>query len=106
MRIINIKELDNILIKSISHIIVLYFDSMLCHTSIPKIPMLETMFKINNNIIFKIIDIERSPEIVEKLDITSIPLLQIYKDNERKDEVYGNDICNENVKKKIDKYLL
>ena len=100
------KQYNNLIISNMSYILVFYFHSILCQTCFPKFTILEQYLKKNNNIIFIIIDIDKSKEIVEELDITSIPLVQIYKNGKLKEECYGAQICLEIIKKKIENCLL
>ena len=99
------KQYNNMIISNLSHILVFYFHSILCQSCFPQFTILEQYFKNNNNIMFNIIDIDKSKEIVQELDITSIPLVQIYKNGKMLDTCYGSEICLEIIKTKIDNCL-
>ena len=105
MKINTIKEFTNSVNCSTEYIVIIYFDSILCHSCIPKFQIINNIKKSNNNIIIKIVDIDNSNKLVSHLDITSVPLVNIYKNKIKIHEIYGNDINHEYLKKIINKLL-
>ena len=105
MKITTIKEFTNSVNYSNEYIVIIYFDSIFCHSCIPKFQIINNIKKSNNNIIIKIVDIDISNILVSYLDITSVPLVYIYKNRIKLHEIYGNDINHEYLKKIINKLL-
>lgn len=105
MEIKNFKQIKNVLSSNTIPIIIIYFYSISCHTSLTKIPILQNSMKNNNNIDFYIIDIDNNSEIVKELDITSIPLVKLYHYGKWKDDIYGTEICNSIIDDKFKFYL-
>ena len=87
----NLKQFDNILKQYSSYILVFYFYTNFCQTSIIQESVLENFIKNmnNNNIIFCKIDIEKAEDLVSYLDITSVPIIYFYKNSKKTDECFG-----------------
>ena len=105
MEIIKSKELKDLIKSNLYKITLLYFYSFTCQTCFIQLPQLENSIKNNNNISLYCIDIDSNQKIVEDMDITSIPLLQIYKDIEKGEDFYGSNITIENYMKTINSLL-
>ena len=87
----NLKEFENILKKYSSHKLVIYFYTNWCQTSIRQEFLLENFIKNinNNNICFFKIDIDKAQDIASYIDITSFPMIYIYKNSNKIDECYA-----------------
>jgi thiol-disulfide isomerase/thioredoxin len=106
MEIIKSRELKDLIKSNLYKITLLYFYSFTCQTCFIQLPQLENSIKNNNNIFLHCIDIDCNQKIVEDMDITSIPLLQIYKDVKKGVDFYGTDITIENYMDTINYLLL
>lgn len=87
----NYKEYINLVNKYPNNYLLLYFFSNKCETCINLDPKLDKFLSsdYDSNIIFVKIDIDKSKDISNKLDITSYPVFRLYKNNEQIKEIYG-----------------
>lgn len=83
----NNKEFNNIISKR--KLVVIYFYSKNCEEITNKInKFLENIY--NLNILFYSVDVYKNDSIVKKNDITTFPVLHLYKDNEFIKELFCN----------------
>ena len=83
----NNKEFNNIISKR--KLVVIYFYSKNCEEITNKIDkFLENIY--NLNILFYCVDVYKNDSIVKKNDITTFPVLHLYKDNEFIKELFCN----------------
>ena len=83
----NNKEFNNIISKR--KLVVIYFYSKNCQEITNKInKFLENIY--NLNILFYCVDVYKNDSIVKKNDITTFPVLHLYKDNEFIKELFCN----------------
>ena len=89
--IISQKQYNNIIEKKKIYIIVLYFYTIWCQTCIKQEYILDNYFNNNNNnnILFYKIDAEKVKDLISYLDITTVPLIYIYKNGIKDSECYG-----------------
>jgi len=86
--ILNLKQFKNI-INNKTHLILIYFYASWCHTCVKQEHIIENNL-CNNNIIFYKVNIDNACELVTDLDITTVPLIHIYSNNNLK-EVFSTN---------------